>query len=141
MSNKKTTKKKKPTWYASSYRGTWNWKRNKADVLHKKPLRCPYCGKVMNFYTPSFYGSNSSDWYWECPVCLLSMPNKREFSEEELDNTRQKRRKTLEEQMKGAKMKFKRLKKIYECYGKHFTAKEKRDRLIETIEEFKSEPF
>jgi len=137
----KRENKKSPSWYASNYRGSWDWEKNKRNVLHEKPLRCPYCGKTLEFYTQSYYGSHSSDWYWECAVCHLRLPNRREFPEEELTRIRKHYRESLEKQMKEFKKKYKVLREIYDFYGKYFTPKEKRDRLIEAIEEFKSEPF
>jgi len=130
------TKTKEKNWHRSSYRGYWDWKSNKFKVTHRKPLRCPYCGKEMVFVSPIFYEYKSSrDWFWCCQECGLELPNSSEFSKDFLDHARKEHRKRLEKTMKRAKNEFEEAKKLYEAYGKYFTKREKRDRLIESIEE------
>jgi len=130
----------RPDWYQSNYRGHWDWTSNKFIVDHKEPLRCPYCGNEMGFATPIFYEYKpSSDWYWACHVCGLTLPNRNSFSEGDLDRARKKHRKNLEEKMREAKEKYEETKKLYENYGKNFTAEEKRRVLIETIEEHQTQ--
>jgi len=130
-------KKEKPDWYRSDYRGSWDWNTNMYKVAHEKRLRCPYCGKEMHFASPIFYEYRSSDWYWFCEECALQLPNKGNFTEEELDAARIRYRLSLEKEMKEAKAKYERTKNLYNAYGRYFTPEEKRKRLIETIEKHK----
>jgi len=126
---------KKPSWYFSRWRGKYNWKTHKWEVKHETPLRCPYCGSKMSFKVFSSYQAHSSDWYWLCPLCFLRLPNKADFNEEELTKARKKWRKKLKEKIKKLEAELSLYLKLYKCYGKYFTPEEKRDRLIETIEE------
>lgn len=128
-------KRKRPNWYSSHYRGYYDYKTGKKIIKHRKPLRCPYCGKEMNFDTPIFYESHQSDWYWYCTECGLRLPNESNFPKERLDEIRKKYREYLEKEMQEAKVKFERVKKLYNSYSRYFTPEEKRERLIETIEE------
>lgn len=127
-------KKDKPGWHSSKWRGEYSLEKKKFITYHEKPLRCPFCGHEMIFCLFFGYEIHSSDWFWECPICGLRMPNKKDFSVSELSSARKKWRKHLEKGMKEAKEKYQRLQKLYKSYGRYFTSEEKRDRLIETIE-------
>lgn len=131
-------KKKEPAWYASNYRQKWDFKKGKDIVLHKKPLRCPYCGGRMKFANPKFYEySPERDWFWFCPECGLKLPNKNKFTKKELDRARKGYRRSLSRDMKEAKEWFERVKKLYNSFGRYFTPEEKRNSLIEAIEAHK----
>lgn len=132
------TKKKKqerPDWYSSSYRGYYDFDKGKVIITHKKPLRCPYCGFTMNFASPIFYQYSKNSWYWFCMKCNMRLPNKASFSKRKLDSARKRWREHLKTEMKEAKEKYLRLKNLYNQYGRYYTPKEKRERLIESIEE------
>lgn len=133
------TNKERPSWYASNYRGGYNWKSNKPEIYHKAPIRCPYCGFTMDFCHWFGYEVRSRGWYWQCPKCFLRLPNLRDFEKKRLDQARRRYRKQLQESMEKAREKYKRLKNLYNQYGRYFTPEEKRNRLIETIEEQKPE--
>lgn len=124
-----------PNWHHSNYRGYRDWDTDKYVVLHDTPVRCPYCGKEMGFASPIFYEYHTSDWYWYCSECGMKLPNDREFPKDKLDKARKNWRKHLKEEMDEAKGRYQGLKKLYEAYGRYYTPEEKRERLIETIEE------
>jgi len=65
----------------------------------------------------------------------MSLPNQLDFRPEFLEGARKNYRKHLKNEMENTKGKFDRLKNLYNQYGVYFTKEEKRDRLIETIEE------
>lgn len=131
------SEEKIPSWYRSRYRGYKDFDTDKFVVTHDKPLRCPYCGKEMGFATPIFYEYHTSDWYWYCTECNLQIGNVSEVSEKDLDKMRRAYRERLGRDMQESKMRYESLKNLYNAYGKYFTPEEKRDRLIETIEEHK----
>jgi len=126
--------KETPAWYSSKYRGVYNFDKNEIVIHNKKPLRCPYCGSVMNFHVFHGYGTKSSDWYWTCRICHLSLGNKKEFSKGFLNGARNHWRKHLLKEMTESKDRYHNLKEQYESYGTNFTPKEKREVLVETIE-------
>ena len=126
--------KERPSWYGSRYRGSYDYDTEKRIILHKKPLRCPYCGTVMTFNIVTGYETHASDSYWICGTCYLRWGNKKEFSKAHLDNIRHHWRETLLKGMKESKDRYYHRKKQYETYGVNFTPKEKKERLLETIE-------
>lgn len=134
---KKRKEQERPNWYSSHYRGEWDFDNNKQIIHNKKPLRCPYCGHDMDFASPIFYQYKQSDWYWFCPECGLRLPNSWGFKKEDLDKARKRWRKHLLDEMNKAEERYKGLKNLYKKYGLYFTPEEKRERLIETIEEHK----
>lgn len=135
-------KEKSPTWYASRYRGEFDYKTLKIIIHNTKPLRCPYCGTTMNFTVFDGYEVKSSDWYWQCLICHLQLGNRHEFSKEFLSGARKHWRKHLLKEMTGSKERYYLLKEQYETYGINFTPKEKGEVLVETIEQHtKEEPI
>jgi len=138
----KEIKREEPTWFGSRYRGSYDYEKKKRIILHEKPLRCPYCGTVMVFNIVSGYETHASDSYWICGTCYLRLGNRKEFSRETLDDIRHHWRRTLLKGMKESKDKYYYRKKQYETYGVNFTLKEKKERLVETIElHTKEEPL
>lgn len=131
----KVKKKEIPNWHSSHYRGEWDTNTGKMVIKNEKPIRCPYCGKEMDFATPHFYESHQSDYYWFCIDCGLRLGNKWDFSKEDLDRARKRWRKHLQTEMNVSKSTYERLKKLYNAYGRYYTPEEKRDLLIESIEE------
>ena len=89
----------------------------------------------MDFATPHFYESHQSDYYWFCTECALKLPNRWDFSKEDLDLARKRWRSQLSKDMESHKERYKTLKKLYNAYGRYYTPEEKRDLLIESIEE------
>lgn len=133
---KKEKKEERPDWYSSDYRGRYDFDKGKTIVRHKKPLRCPYCGHIMNFASPVFYEySPHRDWYWFCMNCGLRLPNKEDFSKDDLAKARKHWRNYLKKEMNVAKAKYLKLKNLYNQFGQYFTPKEKRETLVEAIEE------
>lgn len=130
---------KRPDWHTSDYYSKYNYETKKEEILHDFPPRCPFCGNEMSFILVTGYETHSSDSYWICPSCSLTIGNRSDFSEEYLTKARKRWRQELERIMNESKERYERTKKLYNQYGRYFTAEEKRDRLIETIEEHKPE--
>lgn len=121
------------SWHSSAYYKAHYNSKTKKEL---KPLRCPYCGSEMSFSNEIIYGgSPRTDWYWFCPTCRLTLPNLENFEKKFLITVSKKWRETLKRRLKKIRNEYFETKKLYIAFGKNFTPEEKRERLIEKIEE------
>lgn len=108
-------------------------RRSEYFKKHKRALRCPFCGLKMDF--TYFYAYDSKASSWVCFECGCSLPDKPDYSEEELKVARMKLKRMIKEEIEKYEDCLQELRRRLQMWGKHMSEKEKVKLLAETLEE------
>lgn len=99
---------------------------------HKRYLLCPFCGSQMRF--AFLLGHDSSDRFWICDECGLTITDKEDYTKEELKLRRILYKKRLKKELQAFRARVEDLSRRLAAWGKYMSDRAKVELLGEALD-------